>query len=890
MAREIFTYWLAIQLIGLAGLPLAAWLLRALPDRGHAFAKTFGLLLTGYLAWLAAMFGLAPFRAASLIVAAVAVAGLGVWATGGLRATLAAARAGLRARWPALLASEALFLAAMLAVVWMRAHDPTPWGTERPMDFAFFNAIQRSDSFPPSDPWLAGFSINYYYFGYLLMAAMAQLTGLDPAAAYNLALALLFALTAQGVAGLIANMMALDGGRWTVDGGRWTKVTWLFPLLGVIFVLVAGNQSGALQVALGDERVVALDGPQLLSALGQAARGERTITLPYAAPTGDFGVITGWERQDKLAGFSWWWPSRSLWDEYTLETPEQQPRQERRYVITEFPLFSFRLGDMHPHVMALPFGLLAVALALSTLARPSVPAFGRSRAGWGELALTGIVLGSLYAINSWDLPTYMLLYGAALALLLLRHEPERPWRELGRLLLLVVAAAYLLFLPFHLTFHSLVGGAAPWLDLPLLGRITSIIAPYPAARSGLHAFLIIFGLFAVAIVGFVYLSLTVDGGRGTGDGDSESEAGVADAGRGQESTQVLGIAAPPSALSTQHSALSSIAAPPSALSGIVAPSSALSTQHSALSLLPWLPPALLAIGLLVGFPLLALAGLGALALERAWRLRERPGESFALLLAALGCAVVFGTELIYIRDTFEGWSARFNTIFKFYYQVWLLWGALAPFALWWMLCYARGRGRVVALGVTGLTVALLAGALVYPWLTLGELGRGELVGLHGRTPREQTSAGAASIGWLRSEAPRGSVVLEAADVSNGADVATLGMAAVCEGAYNGDGFGAVSAATGLPTVLGWVGHQRQWRGGDPAASAQLGPRCADVDAIYRTTDANQARELLAKYGVGYVYVGGLEQRLYAPESLAKFGELGEPVFQQDEVTIYRLSR
>ena len=608
MAREIFTYWLAIQLIGLAGLPLAAWLLRALPDRGHAFAKTFGLLLTGYLAWLAAMFGLAPFNAASLIIAAVAVAGLGVWATGGLRATLAAARAGLKARWPTLLASEALFLAAMLAVVWMRAHDPTPWGTERPMDFAFFNAIQRSASFPPSDPWLAGFSINYYYFGYLLMAAMAQLTGLDPAAAYNLALALLFALTAQGVAGLIANMMALAvRGQGTGDRGQGqtelqpdiahTEVrnvrlspvpSTLFPLLGVIFVLVAGNQSGALQVALGNEQVVALDGPQLLSALGQAARGAQTITLPYAAPTGDFGVITGWERQDKLAGFSWWWPSRSLWDEYMVEMPDQPPRQERRYVITEFPLFSFRLGDMHPHVMALPFGLLAAALALSTLARPSVPAFGRSRAGWGELALTGIVLGSLYAINSWDLPTYMLLYGAALALLLLRHEPERPWRELGRLLLLVVAAAYLLFLPFHLTFHSLVGGAAPWLDLPLLGRITSIIAPYPAARSGLHAFLIIFGLFAVAIVAFVYLvgqnaKCKMQNAKG------ESEAGVADAGRGQESTQVLGIAAPHSALSPQpsalreaHSALSTLPGPqPSALR--TGPQhSALSTQHSAL--------------------------------------------------------------------------------------------------------------------------------------------------------------------------------------------------------------------------------------------------------------------------------------------------------------------
>ena len=80
----------------------------------------------------------------------------------------------------------------MLALVFLaliRARMPDPWGTERPMDFALFNAIQRSTNFPPHDPWLAGYSINYYYLGYLLMAALALVSGLAPAVAYNLSLA-----------------------------------------------------------------------------------------------------------------------------------------------------------------------------------------------------------------------------------------------------------------------------------------------------------------------------------------------------------------------------------------------------------------------------------------------------------------------------------------------------------------------------------------------------------------------------------------------------------------------------------------------------------------------------------------------------------------------------
>ncbi|MEI8165678.1 MAG: DUF2298 domain-containing protein, partial [Chloroflexales bacterium] len=224
-ALDLVRWWLAAQLLGLAGLPLAGLLLRALPDRGYAHTKALGLLLTGYLAWLLAMFGLVPFGPLSLTVADMAVTGVGVWLTGGPRRALAAGRRFAQAHWPTMLASEAVFLAALLVAVWMRAHDPVPWGTERPMDFAFFNAIQHTGLFPPNDPWLAGYSINYYYFGYLLMGAVAQLTGLAPTVAYNLSLALIFALTAQGVAGMIANLMRLSA------NGRVLRLAYgLFPL------------------------------------------------------------------------------------------------------------------------------------------------------------------------------------------------------------------------------------------------------------------------------------------------------------------------------------------------------------------------------------------------------------------------------------------------------------------------------------------------------------------------------------------------------------------------------------------------------------------------------------------------------------------------------------
>jgi uncharacterized membrane protein len=93
----------------------------------------------------------------------------------------------------------------------------------------------------------------------------------------------------------------------------------------------------------------------------------------------------------------------------------------------------------------------------------------------------------------------------------------------------------------------------------------------------------------------------------------------------------------------------------------------------------------------------------------------------------------------------------------------------------------------------------------------------------------------------------------------------------------------ISAATGIPTIVGWVGHENQWRG----STAPYAGRFEDVEKLYRTTDMNEARQILEKYGVTYVYVGTLEQQQYgASGGLAKFEAL--PVmFQSGDVTIYR---
>ncbi|MFH1085808.1 MAG: hypothetical protein V1772_08620, partial [Chloroflexota bacterium] len=94
----------------------------------------------------------------------------------------------------------------------------------------------------------------------------------------------------------------------------------------------------------------------------------------------------------------------------------------------------------------------------------------------------------------------------------------------------------------------------------------------------------------------------------------------------------------------------------------------------------------------------------------------------------------------------------------------------------------------------------------------------------------------------------------------------------------------VSAHTGIPTLLGWGGHELQWRGNYD----EPGRREPDIAAIYQNTDAARVAELLRKYGVHYVYVGPLERNKYrlTPPMIAKFERIMQRVYENDTVTIF----
>jgi YYY domain-containing protein len=278
-------------------------------------------------------------------------------------------------------------------------------------------------------------------------------------------------------------------------------------------------------------------------------------------------------------------------------------------------------------------------------------------------------------------------------------------------------------------------------------------------------------------------------------------------------------------------------------------------------------PLLIGIGLAaIGLLARAMTGRASHAHDEESRLTREESAPFALMLLFVGALLTFAVEYVYLLDFF---GTRMNTAFKLYYQTWALWGVASAYAVYYLLQSSERLRNVASRAIFGIVLAIcVAAGLVYPLFTIRDkvdLSRPPT--LDARAPtREFSPDEVAAIDWLDRTAVGLPVILEA------------------EGQEYRDYTSRLSAWTGLPSVLGWSGHEGQWRGNYQEAA----PRQADIDKIYATNDPATASSLLRKYDVAYVYVGPNERQKYPADGLAKFDQMLEVAFQQGNATIYRV--
>ncbi|KPK21143.1 MAG: hypothetical protein AMJ76_03465 [Dehalococcoidia bacterium SM23_28_1] len=821
---ETLTWWAAAGLLGAIAFPITFVFFHRLPDRGYAFTKVIGLLLLSYCLWIGATLGIYPNSRGSIILIMIFLAVVSAALAGSHRQEMSAF---LRKGWPYILLVEGLFFSTFVLAVYLRSFAPEiQWG-EKPFELAFVNAINRSEFFPPDDPWLSGHSISYYHFGYLMAATLTKLTGLGVNVTFYLTLSLVAALAATAVFGVVYNLLAPT--RMTTNGNPAAGPSLMprvviFGLAGAGLLLLLSNLEGVFEML--------------------TAHGIGSPTFYEWVGVYD---LNGPESSNEWypTKFWWWWRATRIgsnWD------------------ILEFPFFSFHFGDLHPHVLALPFTITAVAIALqlfrsgdSPESRPPIasaegpdsrrPVLHPRLLLFAALGIGALAVAAIFMPRSWW-PALLLgcavgiVAGGVVALFSMRHH--------GRPTALATSVLNLIRHPWRLLLTALAIGALGFMnlwDLPtffFLVTAAALVANWRRARSlNLQAVLdtASFGITLAIAAVLLYLPFYL-----TFHSSTEGPALV-------EAATRVGHA-PINSTVTRPNQFLMVWLPLLwlGLSLIVArilvrPWPRPRPSIVALSVIPWLAPlaiwaylvfmtrgpdgfadelttrgpSLGTIAMLAVF----LAGAGFAFARELFREHdnEEAGRSylFALMMVGVGLLLILGPELYWVKDPL---MFRVNTVFKLYFQAWMLLSIGGAVGLYYLAVHWRPRRPAVTLGRlcwAGLTVTIMAAALVYTVAATFE----------------RTS------GFTNDQRMDGYVHVQ-------------------------------------------VNHPDEYE-----ATRWLNE---NVSGTPVTTSPGEAKAILEEYDVEYVYVGHLERETYGEPGMAKFATFMDVAYRNDSVIIYRMPR
>ena len=258
-------------------------------------------------------------------------------------------------------------------------------------------------------------------------------------------------------------------------------------------------------------------------------------------------------------------------------------------------------------------------------------------------------------------------------------------------------------------------------------------------------------------------------------------------------------------------------------------------------------------------------------------------QAFNHLLLLMAFAIIFGVELVRI----EGDIDRMNTVFKFYLQAWVLLGIGCSFLFWRCFQAIKEKGKTkTKVSVFIASCFLIACGLIYPVFATNARVEDRFIEtkptLDGKTYMSRStymdekgkidlSFDDKAIKWMNNNLLGTPVVLEA-----NTPMYRWGSR--------------ISVYTGYPTILGWRWHQEQQR---MNRHSEIQKRISDINIIYETENTEEALELIKKYQVKYIYIGGLEKLYYSSKGLSKFrlnmkGKI-ETVYSNEKVDIYKVN-
>lgn len=817
------TWSMSLLIIALPTLPLALRIFKSFPQIAFPLSMALGLLVLSFCSWTLSYLHILPFRRWSLILLLVILTVL-FWFKKSSRDEVIRVFSD-RHTLLVNIVFVTLFIVGLSAWTYVRGLMPQVDGLEKFMDYGFMMSMMRTEWLPAKDMWLAGESINYYYYGQFVYTAISKLTGIMPQYSYNLSMAttLAYMLMLSGSIGWMLFTALNDSFlRKTSPVSRFFR--WFASFAAAFFVTIAGNSHSFFY----------------------SDNGPGKGLLRFASNLGiDVGQFDSFFFADSTR--------------YIGYNPDVADK-----TIHEFPYYSFLVSDLHAHVANTVFVLLLIALLIAYY-HPGGKTFiipthtsGRMSSINGlkhfksivvqlvtepSTLLAGLLLGVFMMCNFWDFAIYFVVILFVFFSRNLADEVDKGGiAGLGQIVIILLG----MFIPFIVIEHPLLALCC-YLITVFVAYNMFIYKRNAYSRSGLQLSLVFFlaHLFSLPFnLNFEAISKTIK----------------------------------------------------------------LTSNRST--------PQQLAI--LWGAHILAAILFSVILILRAKRNKkddtdavsstflQRAGGSWLIVLLAIsGIGLILAAELIYVRDIYEAYYARANTMFKFTYQAFIMLSLVLGVALPSMLARVTiliSDRKQNPLKLSKLIPALLVSAVIlygsimpayYPfvaspgwipnpkttdwigldgtvWMDQAETAYGNI---SGESEYYDLTVDAAAIRWLNDHVNGQPTILEAAGLS-----------------YTH--LNRISAYTGLPTILGWETHEWLWRTSkdSPHAYAQLVyPKQEDVKAVYTWSDEERALNVLREGKVEYIIIGELELLRYPDIDLDRLAGLGETVFHQGLMRIIKIN-
>ena len=423
-------------LMGMIAMPVSGQLFRSFEDKGWLFSKVLAIAVIGFLTWFLVAGKVLKFTNASCVGVSV-ICGVGCIILL-YRQTQKEIECYPTRKMKLIIREELLFLLVFLLWTYLVGFRPQAYGTEKFMDYGFMQAMMRSDVLPAKDIWYSQGTINYYYGGQYFAVFLTRLTGSRVEVTYNLMRTFVAAMAFVLPFSLIRQML---GDRIkTKNTGR-----------NKYFPTVAGVTAGVAVSIAGNGYFIVY---RCLLPLINKLRGITTEV-------------------------SYWFPNATRYIGY-------RPVNENDKTISEFPSYSFILGDLHAHVVNVMFVLLVIGLLYAwmkeTLRKDRRELTERMKAEQGDtseqlrsdvswkkhllsphLILVSILLGMFQWSNYWDFVIYFVVTGAVVLfanIIQLKGKAVKVIKITFLQAVEVIVISYLVVLPFTIKFETMVQGVA----------------------------------------------------------------------------------------------------------------------------------------------------------------------------------------------------------------------------------------------------------------------------------------------------------------------------------------------------------------------------------------------------------------------------------------------